>query len=305
MATFCGLVFVGLTLYIGFYLMIWGISLIGMKLDQNSKFGFVRKIATWSSEKIESVRRKKKRLIYLSIALPIFIVVGTIFTDAKDVTPSETSVKTDLPTSTSVVESSVELNVKELYKPKSNKFKFEGKATEGAKIELIEGLSDKPSMSTVAKNGKFSFVIDTSDRIYYIVKASKTGMKTVEKNVAFERSFTQEEKIAQFKKQTKTPNYNQLKKNPDNFTGTQAIYKGKVLQALEKDGVTDLRISVKNMGYGIWSSTDVIYVTYAGKTSAVEDSVITVYGTIMGNHTYKSQAGWDISVPMMMAEMIK
>ncbi len=98
------------------------------------------------------------------------------------------------------------------------------------------------------------------------------------------------------------PPFANLEKNPDSFAGTRCKYTGKVVQAMESGGTTDIRMDITNMGYDIW--TDTIYVTYAGTTPAVEDNIITVYGTVKGSHTYTSQANYEITLPLVEAKYI-
>ena len=60
-----------------------------------------------------------------------------------------------------------------------------------------------------------------------------------------------------------------------------------------------LRLSVTNLGYGIWDPNDVIYVTYNKATQAVQDDIVTVTGTLTGTETYTSQANYQITIPSM------
>ena len=50
---------------------------------------------------------------------------------------------------------------------------------------------------------------------------------------------------------------------------------------------------------------DIIFVEYAGLTEFVEDDVVTVYGEIYGTYSYTSQAGWEISLPGLIADSIE
>jgi len=45
-------------------------------------------------------------------------------------------------------------------------------------------------------------------------------------------------------------------------------------------------------------------VTLNGTTSAVENSIIVVYGTIQGSYTYESTANWNITVPSIEAKYV-
>ncbi|MGM0887006.1 MAG: hypothetical protein ACQEW5_08575 [Bacillota bacterium] len=41
---------------------------------------------------------------------------------------------------------------------------------------------------------------------------------------------------------------------------------------------------------------------YDGTEKYIAEDVITVYGDMTGEHNYRSQAGWDISIPSMFAD---
>lgn len=98
------------------------------------------------------------------------------------------------------------------------------------------------------------------------------------------------------------PPFANLNKNPDSFKGTKVRYRGKVVQALESAGTTELRVDITNSGYGFW--TDTIYVTMSGTTPAVTDSIVDVYGTVGGSYTYTSQANYKITLPLINAQYV-
>ena len=98
------------------------------------------------------------------------------------------------------------------------------------------------------------------------------------------------------------PDFAHLNKNPDSYKGTRCQYRGQVIQALESGGSTDIRMNITQGPYGIW--TDTVYVTLQGTTPAVEDSIIVVYGTIMGSYSYESTAGWNVTVPLIEAKYV-
>ena len=110
-----------------------------------------------------------------------------------------------------------------------------------------------------------------------------------------------EQDAAAKKANAKTIDYPQLKKNPDRYKGEYVKYKGKILQILEGDNVTNIRLAVTPNSYG-YDVNDVIFIEYAGYTDYVDDDIITVYGEIYGSYSYKSQAGFDISLPGLIAK---
>lgn len=98
------------------------------------------------------------------------------------------------------------------------------------------------------------------------------------------------------------PPFAVLNKNPDAYKGQLCQYRGQVVQALESGGTTDLRVNVTPSGYGFWSDT--IYVTLAGTTPAVENSIVVVYGTIGGSYKYTSTANYTITLPLINAKYV-
>jgi len=98
------------------------------------------------------------------------------------------------------------------------------------------------------------------------------------------------------------PPYANLNKNPNAYKGQLCQYRGQVVQAMESAGTTDLRVNITPSGYGFWSDT--IYVTLAGTTPAVENSIVVVYGTIGGSKTYTSTANYEITIPLINAKYV-
>ncbi|MFJ6264253.1 toxin regulator [Lysinibacillus xylanilyticus] len=110
-----------------------------------------------------------------------------------------------------------------------------------------------------------------------------------------------EQEAAAKKANAKTIDYPQLKKNPDRYKGEYVKYTGKILQILEGDNITNIRLAVTPTSYG-YNPNDVIFIEYSGYTDFVDDDIITVYGEIYGSYSYKSQAGFDIALPGLLAK---
>ncbi|SFD34120.1 hypothetical protein [Bacillus sp. UNCCL81] len=82
--------------------------------------------------------------------------------------------------------------------------------------------------------------------------------------------------------------YPHLKKNPDSYKGEFVKYTGEIIQIMEDDNYSNIRIAVTKDSYG-YNYDDVIYVEYPGVTDYVEGDVVSV---------------WDISIPGMLAEKV-
>ncbi|MGM2768701.1 hypothetical protein [Bacillus sp. PGP15] len=95
--------------------------------------------------------------------------------------------------------------------------------------------------------------------------------------------------------------YDQLARTPDDFKGKKAKFTGKVLQVMEGQGETQLRIAV-NGDYD-----KVLYIAYKSdilNSRVLEKDNVTVKGKSAGIFTYKSTMGGEISIPAMLVEKI-
>ncbi len=106
------------------------------------------------------------------------------------------------------------------------------------------------------------------------------------------------ESESDYKASCKKISFKELNKNPESHAGERVKLSGRVIQIMESGGLTDIRMDV-NDNFG-----DTVYVTYAGTTSALEDSMITIYGEVVGSYTYESQAGWEITLPEIDAKYV-
>lgn len=99
-----------------------------------------------------------------------------------------------------------------------------------------------------------------------------------------------------------TPAYTDVARNPDSFMGEKISFTGKVLQVIEGDSETDLRIATDG-GYD-----DVVFVGFdpsiLGSIHVLEDDSVTVYGTCIGQFTYQSTLGGSISLPGLYADQV-
>jgi tetratricopeptide (TPR) repeat protein len=98
-----------------------------------------------------------------------------------------------------------------------------------------------------------------------------------------------------YKKSCKAIEFKVLNKNPDFLKGERITMKGEVLQIQESGNFTTMLVEVTHLGYGVY--TDTVMVVYDGTIDIFEDDVITFWGEVLGSQTYKSVAGWNITVP--------
>lgn len=96
--------------------------------------------------------------------------------------------------------------------------------------------------------------------------------------------------------------YDQLARTPDDYIGEKVKFNGKVVQVMEGDGTTQLRIAVNDdydtILFAQFDSTIV-------KERVLEDDMITVMGLSSGLLTYESTMGGNISIPGMLVEKIE
>jgi membrane protein involved in colicin uptake len=95
--------------------------------------------------------------------------------------------------------------------------------------------------------------------------------------------------------------YDQLARTPDDFEGKKAKFTGEVVQVMEGDGITELRVAV-NADYD-----KVLYVAYKSgitNTRVLENDNVTVRGVSKGLITYESTNEGNISIPSMAVSQI-
>ncbi|MBN8193820.1 toxin regulator [Bacillus sp. NTK074B] len=96
--------------------------------------------------------------------------------------------------------------------------------------------------------------------------------------------------------------YDQLARTPDDFIGEKIKFNGKVVQVMEGDGSTQLRIAVND------DYDTIIFAQYESsvvKQRVLEDDNITVMGLSAGLLTYESTMGGNISIPSMLVEKVE
>ncbi|WP_100400238.1 MerC domain-containing protein [Bacillus sp. FJAT-44742] len=122
-------------------------------------------------------------------------------------------------------------------------------------------------------------------------------------NVEISGAYTEEDAKAlraEFKKQTAdTIDFAHLEKNPDRYIGEYVTYSGEIAEIQESNGYTVVRLALDDF------YSDIIWVEYDGYTDFVTEDKVTIYGEVWGSHSYTSQAGWEITVPAIMADVIE
>lgn len=96
--------------------------------------------------------------------------------------------------------------------------------------------------------------------------------------------------------------YDQLARTPDNYIGKKVKFSGKVVQVIDGDNETSLRIAIDG------NYKNILFVAYKSNitsTRILEDDYVTVSGKSSGIYKYKSTIGGQISIPSMLVDKIE
>jgi hypothetical protein len=93
--------------------------------------------------------------------------------------------------------------------------------------------------------------------------------------------------------ESKRLSYALLKKNPDRFAGTPWRVTGRIVEIQETNGTTICRLALD------YYQQNIVFVVAFGETDFVEGDTVDVLGIISGAYTYRSQAGWNITIPSL------
>jgi len=90
--------------------------------------------------------------------------------------------------------------------------------------------------------------------------------------------------------------YDNLARTPDDFVGQKVALYGRVVQVMEGNGTTQLRVAVND------DYDTVVLVEYDSSISSMrvlEDDFVDMYGTSYGLYTYTSTMGGEITIPAL------
>ena len=129
------------------------------------------------------------------------------------------------------------------------------------------------------KNGAFSVRISMDDEgtETYALRAKAKDLQETTVNVTLTRKFTEREGITRFRQKMSAPDYNNLIRNPQKFTGTKFSFRGKVMEFTDYDGSPCALICVDNASVGVWY--DPLWVVLSDTEGLELGSVATFYMT--------------------------
>ena len=113
---------------------------------------------------------------------------------------------------------------------------------------------------------------------------------------------------AEFKSSCKKYTYKELARKPKDYMGTRIKLTGEVVQTMySTDGSVSLRVDITKKGtYSIYY-TDTVFVTYQpaeDEPKILEDDIIDFWGIGMGEYTYESVLGSQVTLPWIKAKYI-
>ena len=95
--------------------------------------------------------------------------------------------------------------------------------------------------------------------------------------------------------------FNNLARNPDDYMDKKVKFSGEVLQVIEYDDGTEIRLATAQTEYGIYLD-DVIYLYIPSEninSRILDGDIITIYGVSKGLFTYTSTADLSITLPVI------
>lgn len=96
--------------------------------------------------------------------------------------------------------------------------------------------------------------------------------------------------------------FDQIARTPDDYKGKKIEFTGKVLQVMEEDDYTQIRLAV-NGDYDNVILVDIDSDIMNG-SRILEDDLVTVSGISDGTTTYESTSGANITIPAMTAKIV-
>lgn len=96
--------------------------------------------------------------------------------------------------------------------------------------------------------------------------------------------------------------YTQIARSPDSYKDTRVKFRGKVLQEGDAgDSVRYICLAVDS------DYNSVLFVTYTSDQTSVkilEDDIITVYGTVIGDYSYETVMGAEVALPWVHSDIL-
>ena len=173
-------------------------------------------------------------------------------------------------------------------------------------LGAISGGGDDSSSNSSSNSTKSTTEVATEATTEATTEAATTEAATTEATTkAKKKSTSKAKKKKSYKKENWNPEitYDQLARTPDDYTGKDITFAGRVLQVMEDSdsGETQLRIATSD------DYDKIMLIGYDSsilKSRILEDDEIRFYGTSIGLITYQSTMGGNITIPAAAVEHI-
>lgn len=112
---------------------------------------------------------------------------------------------------------------------------------------------------------------------------------------------------ADYKAKCKTYSYDKIARSPGEYKGKYAKVYGKVLQAMQDKSNGKITYTLRIGTGGRYYYDNVILAVYTADESEpriLEDDMITAYGQLMGEYTYETVMGNEMTIPAMSIEYV-
>lgn len=186
---------------------------------------------------------------------------------------------------------------------KINDFKTELKENNNQKEELEAKLEEaKPWFEMSEKEQERKVEEEEKKKKAEEAEAKKKAKEKEEAKKAAEREKKKKQEEKEKKGYDTGITYEQLARTPDDYEGEKVKFQGKVIQVMEGDDSTQLRVAVNN------DYDSVIYVEYEDgivDSRVLEDDQITVMGISAGLLSYSSTMGGKITIPAILVDKIE
>ena len=111
----------------------------------------------------------------------------------------------------------------------------------------------------------------------------------------------------QLRARSTTVTFEDLARYPENYDGKLVHVYGEVIQTMERETTTALRVNITQGEYGWWG--DPVYVSWQNDAGVVpkaagrvlEDDIVNIYGRALGLTSYEAINGATITLPLIQA----
>ena len=141
----------------------------------------------------------------------------------------------------------------------------------------------------------------TKDNIINNTTYYDTNYNIIDTNINVLKANTEND----YKNSCESYTYKDVLRNPEQYSGKNAYWFGKVVQVVEKTSyysILRVNVNCEKLHYvNDYMCSDTIYVTYYGNQSFIDDDMVKLWGTMAGTETYTSVLGASVTIPKVYA----